>query len=95
MAKEAKTVNFGLTEEAMKYLEEMQKKYGEKDEEDEEKSENKKKQKEIVRATLSVIEAEIQKIAEKLNDRKIEVGSEEWEQLIRGLDRATNVIRYF
>lgn len=89
MAKEAKTVNFGLTDEVMNYLEEMTKKYGDKGEKE------KKPGNEVKAMICKIAEKETQKISDKLNElTEYEVGSEQWIKLMNALAKVREIVTY-
>lgn len=89
MAKEAKTVNFGLTEELMNYLEEMTKKYGDKGEKEE------KPGNEVKAMICKLAEKEVRKIDSELNKlTDVEVGNEIWCKLMNALSKVREIIAY-
>lgn len=89
MAKEAKTVNFGLTDEVMNYLEEMTKKYGDKGEKEE------KPGKEVKFEICDIAKEETLKIKERLKKlTKDDIGSDEWCALMDALCKIKETIAY-
>ena len=94
MAKEAKTVNFGLTEETMKYLGEMQERL-EKLDKGEEKEKVEKPGTKAKKDICDIVEREVQKINERLNKLgKDDAGSDEWLALMKCLDKAKDIVSY-
>ena len=89
MEKEAKTVNFGLTEEVMEYLDKMNEKYVNKGEKEE------KPGNEVKRIICDIAKEETWKIKERLSKLdKDDTGNDEWIKLIRALDNVKEVIAY-
>ncbi|MDT3388609.1 MAG: hypothetical protein LIR46_12740 [Bacteroidota bacterium] len=92
MAKEAKTVNFGLTDEVMNYLEEMTKKYGDKGGE---KEKEEKPGKDVKFEICDIAKGETLKIKERLNKlTKDDIGSNEWDALMDALCKIKETIAY-
>ena len=91
MAKEAKTVNFGLTDELMNYLEEMTKKYSDKGEKEKEE----KPGDEVKAMICKLAEKEVHKIDSELNKlADDEVGSENWCNLMNALSKVREIVAY-
>lgn len=91
MAKEAKVINFGLTEEVMNYVDEMTKKYGDKGE----KQKEEKPGKEVKFEICDIAKEETLKIKERLKKLTTDdVGSDEWLALMDALCKIKETIAY-